>query len=179
MVAQVEARGLALAQVPPQQACACWRVVALLTVDGHIAYPLRLDDMEQPVEVVKDLRHHVRLVLRLHRLVLWVRAVVHDAVHIEVETVEAGHSVPIDRVIDQRVALRKPSGGATQHGNTRAAAISAELFLCLSLPCCCSSRCCMAGRGPQQLHRAVAASTPAMPHVLSPIARPSKVGFPL
>ena len=74
-------------------------------VDGHKHELLGLDDVEQLVEVHEDLFDH----LFFRQFDVWVvpvRAIMDDAIHIEVEVVDDRDDGGTARLVDQRVALR-------------------------------------------------------------------------
>ena len=80
----------------------------MYTVDGHEEQLLGLHDLEQLVHVVEDLHDHLRL-CKLGARVVAMRAVVDDAVHVQVQVVDLGDVGLRDGLVDEWVSLAHPS----------------------------------------------------------------------
>ena len=78
------------------------------TVDSHEEQLLWLHDLDQLLQVRKDLDNHLRL-CQPRAGVVAVRAVVDDAVHVQVQVVHDWHAGAGNGLVDERVALAEPA----------------------------------------------------------------------
>ena len=81
----------------------CWAP----TVNGHEEQLLRLHDLEQLVQVVENFHNHLRL-RQLGARIIAMRAVVDDAVHVQVQVVDLGDVGLRNGLVDQRIPLAQP-----------------------------------------------------------------------
>ena len=103
----------------------------LLTINRSEQQLLGLHDLEELLKVLEDLDNH--LVLReLYIRIVSMRAVVDDAIHVQVQVVDHGHMGAGYGLIDQRVPLTQPSVkfGYTYRTRTAAAMNSFAVSCC-------------------------------------------------